>query len=38
MLSKMKNMAKNDIVLHDPYSNALCVCVGGGGGGGGGQT
>ena len=24
LLSKMKNVAKNEIVLHDPYSNALC--------------
>ena len=23
-MSKMKNVAKNEIVLHDPYSNALC--------------
>ena len=24
ILSKMKNVAKIEIVLHDPYSNALC--------------
>ena len=24
LMSKMKNVAKNEIVLHDPYSNALC--------------
>ena len=23
-MPKMKNVAKNKIVLHDPYSNALC--------------
>ena len=23
-MPKMKNVAKNEIVLHDPYSNALC--------------
>ena len=25
ILSKMKNVAKIEIVLHDPYSNALCM-------------
>ena len=24
-MPKMKNVAKNEIVLHDPYSNALCA-------------
>ena len=24
-MPKMKNVAKNKIVLHDPYSNALCA-------------
>ena len=24
-LSKMKNVAKIEIVLHEPYSNALCT-------------
>ena len=24
-MPKMKNVAKNEIVLHDPYSNALCI-------------
>ena len=23
-MPKMKNVAKNEIVLHDPYFNALC--------------
>ena len=23
-MSKMKNVAKNELVLHDPYYNALC--------------
>ena len=31
-MPKMKNVAKNEIVLHDPYSNALWGGVGGGGG------
>ena len=25
ILSKMKNVVKIEIVLHDPYSNALCT-------------
>ena len=27
LTSKMKNVAKNEIVLHDPYSNALCSFI-----------